>query len=156
VKFPASIRLAGEAYANPDIRFHVTIAAHPDVHHMTEPVPETVWRSVLSQVDDGRIELFAACLTPDHLHLVVSAGEQDVVTFVQRWKSWSTRLAWQAGHVGPLWQPSFWDRAIRGDEDFDMVCSYVVRNPVAAGLVSDDGEWPWAWAHWYADEQQSW
>jgi REP element-mobilizing transposase RayT len=155
VKFPATIRLVREAYANPDIRFHVTIGGHPEVHQMTQAVLEAVWRSVLSQVEDRRIGLFAACLMPDHLHMVVSAGELDVVTFVQRWKSWSTRIAWQAGHVGPLWQPSFWDRAIRGDEDFDTVCGYVLRNPVAAGLVDNDGDWPWAWVYWLADGQQS-
>ena len=85
---------------------------------------------------------------PDHLHLLLGPRDQDVLLFVNAWKSWTTRLAWKHGMRGALWQPGMWDRTIRSPEDFDEVVDYIVRNPVAAGLVEQIEDWPWAWA-WY-------
>jgi REP element-mobilizing transposase RayT len=37
-----------------------------------------------------------------------------------------------------------WDRTIRNEEDFASTISYIIENPVQAGLVSD-WEAPWTW-----------
>ncbi|MGE5597173.1 MAG: hypothetical protein ACM3S1_14210 [Hyphomicrobiales bacterium] len=47
-----------------------------------------------------------------------------------------------------------WDRTIRGRDDFEQPVDYVVRNPVAGGLVEHERDWPWAWA-WYWDDVES-
>jgi len=146
VRFPKPIRLAPEAYANPDNVFHLVLRTHPEVGDLPLRVRETVWESVLEQRDGNRIVLVAACLMRDHLHLVARPGPLSIIQFLDRWKSWSTRLAWSAGHQGPLWQPSAWDRALRNEQEFAAAVEYVLRNPVAAGLVELTEEWPHAWS----------
>lgn len=38
---------------------------------------------------------------------------------------------------GRLWQPDYFDRAIRDDKHFDSCIRYVEWNPVKTGLVTD-------------------
>jgi REP element-mobilizing transposase RayT len=129
-------------------RFHLTIAARPEVREIERKVRDAVWQSVLEQRSSTRIQLFAACLMPDHLHMLAGPAGTSVLAFVQQWKSWSTRLAWEQGHKGPLWQPGVWDRGIRRNEQFERVCRYVLDNPVKAGLAADAADWPWSWGFW--------
>ena len=48
------------------------------------------------------------------------------------------------GRRGPLWQPGFYDHALRGEEDRLAVARYIVANPLRAGLVRRLGDYP----HW--------
>jgi REP element-mobilizing transposase RayT len=118
MRFPKRIRLDPAAYADADNVFHIVIRTHPEVGALPIAIRETIWESVLEQRLGQRIVLLAACLMPDHLHLLLKPGTVNVVSFLNRWKSWSTRLAWNAGHSGVLWQPSAWDRAIRSETEF--------------------------------------
>ena len=133
--FPKRIRLPREVYSDPSNAFHLTIAAHPEIRSFRAQTGDAIWESVLEQRVSPRIDLLAACLMPDHLHLVAKPGEVDLITWMQHWKSWSTRLAWATGHRGRLWQPSAWDRALRRDEDLATVRRYVYENPESGGLL---------------------
>ncbi len=148
---PKRIRLLVEAYANPETAFHIVISAHPGVTQFSTAIVQAVWATVLEQVDAGRVQLFAACLMPDHVHLLLRPKEMDVIAFMNVWKRWSTRAAWSAGHRGPLWQPSFYDRGITHPDDFDAAAGYIVMNPVTAGFVKEIDEWPWTWPRYPAD-----
>ncbi len=48
------------------------------------------------------------------------------------------------GCNGPIWQKSYFDRAIRKDEDLRTIARYIIANPLRAGLVAHIGEYP----HW--------
>lgn len=82
---------------------------------------------------------------PDHLHLLVSPRELDIIRFTNVWKSWTTTLAHRHGRMGAIWQPGMWDRSIRNDDDLGRTTLYIVQNPVAAGLVDVSEDWPWVW-----------
>ena len=45
---------------------------------------------------------------------------------------------------GGLWQPAFYDRALRRDENRIAAARYIVANPLRAGLVAHLGDYP----HW--------
>jgi len=92
---------------------------------------------------------------PDHLHLLVAPAARDIMSFVDSFKSWTTRQAWSAGVEGMIWQPSMWDRTVRDDRDFDEVADYVARNPVTAGLVEAEAEWPHTWVYWWDAERDA-
>lgn len=100
---------------------------------------------MLEQREGARVALFAACLMPDHLHLLIAPRSRDILAFIRDWKSWTSKLARDAGHFGPLWQPGMWDRAMRGRADFEQAVLYIVRNPAATGLVQDPDDWPHTW-----------
>lgn len=149
MRYPQKIRLPHDAYANRESIFHLVVATHPGIGRLPVDVGEAVWDSVMEQRTRRSIELFAACLMPDHLHLVVRPCQDDILRFLNVWKSWSTTCARRAGHRGSLWQPGMWDRTCRDERDLESVLRYVVQNPVAAKFVETEREWPWVWGRWW-------
>jgi REP element-mobilizing transposase RayT len=110
-----------------------------------EPIRNAVWDTILAQRSTERVALVAACLMPDHVHLLVRPAALDLLAFVRTWKSYTTHLARGLGHLGGLWQPGMWDRTIRDTEDLERTVAYIVNNPVTASLVDAPDDWPWTW-----------
>jgi REP element-mobilizing transposase RayT len=146
VPFRRRTQLPAAAYEVPGSTFHVVLRAHPEVAAFSDGVRDAIWSATMEQLRADRIHLFAACLMPDHLHLVLAPRRLGVLDFVGRWKSQTTRLAWDAGYRGALWQPGMWDRTVRGPDDLRRVVDYVLSNPVVAELVTDIHEWRWVWS----------
>ncbi len=82
---------------------------------------------------------------PDHIHLLISPSPQvSLVDFVRAFKGRSTRLAWQYGYPGKIWQRSFYDHFLRKEEDVHRVVDYILNNPVRQGIVDDWQEYPFS------------
>ena len=75
-------------------------------------------------------------MIPDPVHLVLGASPNcDIVTFVGQFKHLAQREAWRRSIKGALWQTSFWDHVLRGDERLEQVVEYARHNPVRSGLI---------------------
>jgi hypothetical protein len=55
---------------------------------------------------------------------------------------------------GLLWQPRFFDRALRTVKEYNEKVEYIHLNPVKAGLASRPEEWPWSSVHDYTGSVQ--
>jgi hypothetical protein len=44
--------------------------------------------------------------------------------------------------AGSVWQKTYYDHAVRKDEDIKGISRYIVANPLRAGLVHDIGDYP--------------
>jgi putative transposase len=51
--------------------------------------------------------------------------------------------------VGRLWQPRFFDRALRTVREYHEKVQYIHLNPVKAGRVGRAEDWPWSSVHDY-------
>lgn len=62
------------------------------------------------------------------------------------------------GAEGELWQPRFFDRALRTVKEYNEKVEYIHMNPVKAGLVRIPQDWKWSsyneYAGMHADEQK--
>ena len=85
----------------------------------------------------------AYVLMPDHAHLLVEglSDSADLRAFVKLAKQKSGYLYSQK-HGQALWQPSFYDHALRDDEATLPVLWYILTNPVRGGLVSRCEDYP--------------
>ena len=54
------------------------------------------------------------------------------------------------GASGELWQPRFFDRALRSVKEYNEKVEYIHLNPVRAGLVSRPEDWRWSSYNEYA------
>lgn len=91
------------------------------------------------------VPVYGYCVMPDHVHIVLGPSAScDVVTFVGRFKNLVLRAAWRLGVTGVFWQPSFWDRFLRSDEQLPRVVDYVLRNPVRSGAVERWQDYPFS------------
>jgi len=43
-----------------------------------------------------------------------------------------------------FWQDESFDHWIRDEAEFEKIKRYIERNPVMAGLVSEESEWAWS------------
>ena len=138
------IRLSRSAYFSPAAICSVTISTLNRAPVFREfPITEACIAALTSRAESTGVGLHAYCFMPDHLHLLISpSGETSIVDFVRDFKSMSTRIGWQYGHQGKLWQPRFYDHFLRQDEDLERAVSYVLNNPVRAGIVDDWRTYP--------------
>jgi REP element-mobilizing transposase RayT len=54
------------------------------------------------------------------------------------------------GAEGELWQPRFFDRALRSVKEYNEKVEYIHLNPVRVGLVSRPEDWRWSSYNEYA------
>jgi putative transposase len=100
----------------------------------------------------ARVELpiLAACLMPNHFHLVVAPRSANDIS---RWMQWlltthSHRYHLQHGTTGRVWQGRFKAFPIEQDRHLLTVMRYVERNALRAGLVSRAEDWAWGSLAW--------
>jgi REP element-mobilizing transposase RayT len=105
--------------------------------HIAQVMVETL------QFFRDRYELFAWCVMPNHVHVVMQVrGEQSLARILHSWKSYTAKRANEIlGRQGTFWQREYFDRIVRDEEDLRGTIEYVVKNPEKAGLR----DWPWVW-----------
>lgn len=95
------------------------------------------------------MELLAAVVMPDHVHLVGALRDVPLDGVMHSLKGCSRqRINRELGRSGRLWQPGYHDRALRSEQAVDAAIGYCLQNPVRAGLVEDFREYPHAWSKW--------
>jgi len=101
--------------------------------------------------DLNLVQSLAWVLMPDHLHwLFQLSGKDDLPSVMKKFKGRTARLLnLQLNRNGQIWQKGFYDHALRKDEDIREIASYIVANPIRAGLVETVGEYPLWDAIWW-------
>lgn len=93
--------------------------------------------------DKALVSSLAWVVMPDHLHWLVQLGDIALDRLMKEVKARSALTINRArGGTGPLWQEGFHDRALRQEEDIQVVARYVLANPLRAGLVERLGDYP--------------
>ena len=89
--------------------------------------------------------MHAWVIMPNHVHLLFTP-RSDTSLLMRRLKGYSARQANQAlGRTGqPFWQDESYDRLVWNGEEFRRIESYILTNPVKAGLASSPSEFPWS------------
>ena len=87
-------------------------------------------------------DVLAYVIMPDHIHVLLNGmtDASDLVRFVQRFKQ-ATAYEFKQRAGDGLWQHSFFDHVVRGDEDVLPIARYIIDNPVEAGLMDAGRRW---------------
>jgi len=87
----------------------------------------------------------AYCLMSNHYHLMIETPQANLSRGMRQLNGMYTqhfnRLHDRVGHV---FQGRFKSIVVDKDAYLLELSRYIVRNPVAAGMVADAGEWPWS------------
>ncbi len=95
--------------------------------------------------DELGFSLLAYAVMPDHLHLLVApSAAVDLSRIMQSIKGRFARL-WnrQSRTVGSLWQPRYYESAVRTEAQLWRWIEYINQNPVKAGLAATSEEYPY-------------
>lgn len=96
------------------------------------------------------LALAAACVMPNHIHLVAAADDHRSITLWLQWllATYGHRFNDRAGRAGHIWQGRYKAFPIQHDEHLLTVLRYVERNALRAGLVIRAEDWPWGSLAW--------
>ncbi|WP_439448425.1 REP-associated tyrosine transposase [Stenotrophomonas sp. ATs4] len=97
----------------------------------------------------GLVQSLAWVVMPDHVHWMLELRAAHLPDIARRMKS-SSALALNrlAACRSTVWQPGYFDHAVRAEESLARQALYILGNPVRAGLAGQIGEYPYAWSVW--------
>ena len=127
------------------VYFVTTILAERKQHYFADfSCARCVVAEMRALRDDEVVCSLAWVIMPDHVHWLFQLGERmDLSAAVIRFKACSARRVNEhLNRQGALWQKSFYDHALRKDEDVRGIARYIVANPLRAGLVENIGDYP--------------
>jgi REP element-mobilizing transposase RayT len=95
--------------------------------------------------------LTAWVFLPDHWHAILFPRFPVTISRVMESIKVGSilRINARRNESGLLWQPRFFDRALRTVKEYNEKVEYIHLNPVKAGLASRPEEWPWSSVHDY-------
>lgn len=110
---------------------------------------------------DGKVyRLDAYCIMANHVHVVFAplaiqpAGEAQTNslrynTLASIMQSLKGYTAWKANRLlersGAFWHHESYDRSVRNTNEWQRIVTYVLNNPVKAGLIKDWKKWRWSY-----------
>jgi putative transposase len=133
--------------------YHVISRGNNRARLFEDPCDYDAFLGLIRQAQQRlRLSLLAACVMPNHVHLVVvqhGAGD------ISRWMHWLLTTHSHRHHLGRessgrVWQGRFKAFPIQQDGHLLTVMRYVERNALRAGLVVRAEDWAWgslAWRH---------
>jgi REP-associated tyrosine transposase len=134
-----------------DCCYHVLNRSNKKTRIFHTPDDYAQFQALIARAQD-RLELpiLAACLMPNHVHLVV---QPRTTCDVGRWMHWvfTTHVRWHHAKyetTGRLWQGRFKAFAIQADHHLLTVMRYVERNALRAKLVERAEDWQWGSLAW--------
>jgi len=91
------------------------------------------------------VKLYAYCLMPNHVHLLLQTSEAPLATFMQGLQqSYTQRFNRVHGKVGHLFQGRYKAIVCEKDEYLVTLIRYIHLNPVRARLVEDPEAYPYS------------
>jgi len=100
-----------------------------------------------------RFDVLAWVVMPNHVHVLVGIWRTPLSKVLQNWKSITAVEGNKIlGREGTFWQPEYWDRFMRDEEQARKAIRYIENNPVKTGLCRTPEEWPFSSAR-FRDEK---
>jgi 5-methyltetrahydrofolate--homocysteine methyltransferase len=123
------------------------------------PLSEAARKVVLDCVlywNELRYELYAACVMPDHVHILIEPrirrDASDATEFYSLTEILHTIKSFTAHKInateqrsGPVWEQESFDLLIRSEIDLQEKFEYITRNPWDAGIAGPGEDYPWVW-----------
>lgn len=98
-----------------------------------------------------KLTLHAACVMPDHAHLLLTPHEDKPGEYFALSELMHSIKRYSASEInklrhrsGAVWQDESWDRMMRDEKEFAETWEYMQDNPVTAGIC-ERGGYKWFW-----------
>ncbi len=142
-------------FERPWAKYAITFATR-NHRQLSEKARDIVLESLL-RWKDRRYELYAACVMPDHVHLLIEPmierqDDSGRSVFFALSKILHSIKSFTASRINkienksePVWETESFDRLIRSESDLHEKFHYVTRNPWEASVVTPDQDYPWVW-----------
>ena len=141
-------------FERPWAKYAITFSTR-DHRHLSAKARDVVLESIL-RWNGRRYELYAACVMPDHVHVLlepmVEKTEADRNTFFSLRKILHSIKSYTAnkinrldGTAGVVWETESFDRIIQSDSDLQEKFRYITGNPWQSGVAQSNEDYRWMW-----------
>ena len=142
-------------FERPWAKFAITFATRN--HRKLSATARDIVLESLLRWKESRYELYAACVMPDHVHLLIEPmiereddnGESvffSLSKIIHSIKSFTANRINKIDKLNdPVWETESFDRLIRSESDLEQKFEYITRNPWDAGAVAQSEDYPWVW-----------
>jgi REP element-mobilizing transposase RayT len=103
-------------------------------------------RELIRLEQERRAATLCYVVMPDHLHWLMTLNQGTLADVMRLLKG---RTAHAIGEA--VWQPNYFDHAVRTEEDIRAMARYIVANPLRTGLVERIGDYSLWDAVWLDD-----
>jgi superfamily II DNA or RNA helicase/REP element-mobilizing transposase RayT len=151
-------------FERPWAKYAITFATR-NHRELPDKARDMVLESILHW-KDRRYELYAACVMPDHVHILIepiierqsdSGGALffSLSKILHSIKSLTaTRINRLEKTKGAVWETESFDRLIRSESDLQEKFHYITRNPWDARVADRGKDYRWVWYPGSSDVQQ--
>ena len=104
--------------------------------------------------DKKRIELISYCIMPNHVHAVFRLYESnelgktqylhEMMGTIKKYTARQCNLILRRTEQS-FWQNETYDRLVRDRDELYRIISYILDNPVKAGLCESRSSWEWSY-----------
>ena len=100
-------------------------------------------------------KIFAYCLMPDHLHLIIQATGKYDPSYIMKMIKGNFARKYNKMHSkqGEVWQAGFYDTGLRNINMLLQKIEYIHNNPVRAMIAASPDEYPFSSHTFYHTEQ---
>ncbi len=112
-----------------------------------DSVDYEMYLSFLSKYsEDKGATIFAYCLMPNHVHLMVRPSEKEALAKMMQGITlcYTKYFNGKNGRTGRLWECRYHSTVIDGDSYLWTVSKYIENNPVRAGMVKRPEDYPYS------------
>ncbi|PLR64936.1 transposase [Pseudomonas sp. QC2] len=140
---PQTHRLRHGRYSERGRSYLITIVVHHRQRLFTDLFLGRLLVAEFRQVHEpGLVDSMAWVIMPDHIHWLFELKQQTLAYVIRRIKSRSTLTTnRRRASKERVWQPGYYDRAVRVEDDIRTMARYIVANPLRAGLVKRVGDY---------------
>jgi len=97
------------------------------------------------KVADSHVAIYAYCIMDNHIHLVLKAEPDDLVTFMKKVNgSYALNYNWRKNREGPVFHGRYKSECVEDEQYFWGVLRYLHLNPVHAHMVKAAQEYKWS------------
>ena len=134
-----------ELYSVPGTIAHIIIGTDKKEPYFKNHKYAEVFTDLVKKTSEEKNNrLYAYCVMPDHIHILVeSSGDCSITEYIRlvkgRFSAHCRKARWDI-----RLQRSFYDHLLRKEEDIEEVSKYIIGNPVRAGIEYSYGNYPFA------------
>lgn len=116
-----------------------------NIRHLDDPEIAQLVANAMHFHDKKSYQLHCYSIMPNHVHLLITQDEKapilyKIIASIKRHSAVrANRLLQQVGEA--FWVDESYDHLVRNEKEFENITSYILNNPVKAGLVENKNDW---------------
>ena len=131
--------------STPNAEYFITFVCQQRTPYFTDPtLAQLFCQSINHNEKTHQCQWLSWVLMPEHFHGLLSLGDTSLGAVVGQLKGVTARRVNQSLNTSTtIWQPAYYDHALRLEEDRVAVSRYIIANPLRRGLTERIGDYPY-------------